>query len=72
MRFRLRTLLILLAVGPVLLAGLYWFLSLEPTGSGGYYDGYKFYPHPPPKDGFHPEWTGNGYINVPNAPRWPD
>ena len=32
-------------------------------------DGPRLVPLPPPKVGFHPEWTGNGYTNVPNAPK---
>jgi hypothetical protein len=69
MRYRLRTLMILLATLPPIAAGGYWLARVARNTYGGYSDGYLWYPYPAePKSGYHYEWTGNGFMMVPDKP----
>jgi hypothetical protein len=75
MRYRLRTLLIVLAVVPALIGGTYWlWFEFEKSRHQAYYDGKRWYIHPdnvPP--GHHLEVDKENRNNpwmivVPDAP----
>ena len=65
-RFRLRTLLIVLAIGPPLVAGGYWTWEWSRPSRRWYYQDGGSYMPPPNKPGYHWKLTNDrGLIEVP-------
>jgi hypothetical protein len=66
MRYRLRTLLIVLALGPPLLAGGYWFWEWSRPSPYLVRDGVPSIILPEPALGYHWKLTNAGLIQVPD------